>query len=161
MTQSHHSQEGLRESATFGRDVIYEIQRAARTGIYDIRGWGAKRRVPHFDDLVFLGARHVALSAGRLPRAAADTDVVLGTRYAKKPDPPRHPHYHRGNELWLAVGTGQRSARPRCQRGGHEHHDRRRRDDAGGARTVADFGLSAFALALWHESRRPAEGRCH
>ena len=42
MTQSHHSQEGLRESATFGRDVIYEIQRAARTGIYDIRGWGAK-----------------------------------------------------------------------------------------------------------------------
>ena len=27
MTQLHHSQEGLRESATFGRDVIYEIQR--------------------------------------------------------------------------------------------------------------------------------------
>ena len=42
MMQSHYSQDGLRESATFGRDVIYEIQRAARTGIYDIRGWGGQ-----------------------------------------------------------------------------------------------------------------------
>ena len=48
MTQPNHSSAGLRESATFGRDVICEIQRAARTGIYDIRGWGAKRRVPPF-----------------------------------------------------------------------------------------------------------------
>ena len=47
---------GWRESATFPRDVIHEIQRAAREGIYDIRGWGAKRRLPHFDDLLFLGA---------------------------------------------------------------------------------------------------------
>ena len=84
MMQSHYSPEGLRESATFGRDVIYEIQRAAQTGIYDIRGWGAKRRVPHFDDLVFLGA-----SMSRYPlegyRERCDTDVVLGTRYAKNP----------------------------------------------------------------------------
>ena len=42
----------LRESATFPRSVIHEIQRAAATGIYDIRGWGAKRKVPHFDDLL-------------------------------------------------------------------------------------------------------------
>ena len=84
MTQPNHNQEGLRESATFGRDVIYEIQRAAQTGIYDIRGWGAKRQVPHFDDLVFLGA-----SMSRYPlegyRERCDTDVVLGTRYAKNP----------------------------------------------------------------------------
>ena len=46
----------LRESATFDRSVIAEIQRAAETGIYDIRGWGAKRPLPHFDDLLFLGA---------------------------------------------------------------------------------------------------------
>ena len=75
---------GLRESATFDRNVIHEIQRAARTGIYDIRGWGAKRRVPHFDDLVFLGA-----SMSRYPlegyRERCDTGVVLGTRYAKNP----------------------------------------------------------------------------
>jgi glutamate synthase domain-containing protein 2 len=74
----------LRESATFPRGVIQEIQRAARTGIYDIRGWGAKRPLPHFDDLVFLGA-----SMSRYPlegyRERCETGVTLGTRFAKKP----------------------------------------------------------------------------
>ncbi len=75
---------GLRESAIFDRNVIHEIQRAADTGIYDIRGWGAKRRVPHFDDLVFLGA-----SMSRYPlegyRERCACNVTLGTRYAKTP----------------------------------------------------------------------------
>jgi len=38
-----------RQSWTFSREVNAEIRRAAETGIYDIRGGGAKRRVPHFD----------------------------------------------------------------------------------------------------------------
>ena len=46
----------LRESATFDRLAIQEIQRAAETGIYDIRGGGTKRKLPHFDDLLLLGA---------------------------------------------------------------------------------------------------------
>jgi glutamate synthase domain-containing protein 2 len=75
---------GLRESATFDRGVIAEIQRAAREGVYDIRGWGAKRRVPHFDDLLFLGA-----SVSRYPlegyRERCDTAVTLGTRFARTP----------------------------------------------------------------------------
>ena len=75
---------GLIESYLFNRDVIAEIQRAATEGMYDIRGGGAKRYVPHFDDLVFLGA-----SMSRYPlegyRERCDTNVVLGTRYAKKP----------------------------------------------------------------------------
>src|SRR4051794_11408586 len=74
----------LRESALFSREVIAEIQRAAREGVYDIRGFGAKRRMPHFDDLLLLGA-----SVSRYPlegyRERCDTDVVLGTRFAKKP----------------------------------------------------------------------------
>src|ERR671924_537331 len=74
----------LRESYLYDRTVIAEIQRAAREGIYDIRGFGAKRQVPHFDDLLFLGA-----SVSRYPlegyRERCDTDVVLGTRFAKKP----------------------------------------------------------------------------
>jgi len=74
----------LRPSATFPRDVIAEIQRAADTGIYDIRGFGAKRRVPCFDDLLFLGA-----SMSRYPlegyREKCGTGVTLGTRYASKP----------------------------------------------------------------------------
>ena len=45
-----------RKSATFDDYTLAEIRRAAATGIYDIRGAGAKRKVPHFDDLLFLGA---------------------------------------------------------------------------------------------------------
>jgi glutamate synthase domain-containing protein 2 len=75
---------GLRESATFDRRTIAEIQRAAREGMYDIRGFGAKRQVPHFDDLLFLGA-----SVSRYPlegyRERCATDVVLGDRFAHKP----------------------------------------------------------------------------
>ncbi|MGA2127704.1 MAG: hypothetical protein ABSG76_16315, partial [Xanthobacteraceae bacterium] len=45
-----------RRSAAFDDHAIAEIRRAAATGIYDIRGFGAKRKLPHFDDLLFLGA---------------------------------------------------------------------------------------------------------
>ncbi len=73
-----------RKSATFDDHTLAEIRRAAATGIYDIRGAGAKRRLPHFDDLLFLGA-----SISRYPlegyREACRTDVVLGDRYASKP----------------------------------------------------------------------------
>jgi glutamate synthase domain-containing protein 2 len=73
-----------RASATFDEFSLSEIRRAAATGIYDIRGAGAKRRVPHFDDLLFLGA-----SVSRYPlegyRERCDTDVWLGTRFAEKP----------------------------------------------------------------------------
>ncbi|MEM8987801.1 MAG: FMN-binding glutamate synthase family protein [Pseudomonadota bacterium] len=73
-----------RKSAVFDDYTMSEIRRAAATGIYDIRGAGAKRAVPHFDDLVFLGA-----SVSRYPlegyREKCDTEVVLGTRFAKRP----------------------------------------------------------------------------
>ena len=74
----------LRESYTFDRHAITEIQRAANTGVYRIRGWGAKRPLPTFDDLVFLGA-----SMSRYPlegyREACATNVVLGARFAAEP----------------------------------------------------------------------------
>jgi len=74
----------LAESHTFPRPVIREIQRAAREGIYDIRGFGAKRQLPTFDDLLLLGA-----SMSRYPlegyRERCETRVVLGTRYAENP----------------------------------------------------------------------------
>ena len=73
-----------RESYLFDRATIADIQRAANDGIYKIRGFGAKRKVPHFDDLVFLGA-----SVSRYPlegyREKCGTNVDLGTRFAEKP----------------------------------------------------------------------------
>jgi len=74
----------LEESASFDRQIIHYIQRAAATGLYEIRGLGAKRRLPHFDDLVFLGA-----SLSRYPlegyREKCSSATVLGTRFAKRP----------------------------------------------------------------------------
>ena len=79
-----------RFSATFDRAALAEIRRAAATGIYDIRGWGAKRKLPHFDDLLFLGA-----SISRYPlegyRERCDTAVTLGARHASKPVQLRTP----------------------------------------------------------------------
>jgi glutamate synthase domain-containing protein 2 len=73
-----------RKSATFDDYSIAEIRRAAATGIYDIRGGGTKRKLPHFDDLLFLGA-----SISRYPlegyRERCATDVTIGARFAHKP----------------------------------------------------------------------------
>jgi len=73
-----------RPSATFPAAVLDEIHRAADEGIYEIRGFGAKRSLPTFDDLVFLGA-----SMSRYPlegyREKCPTNVTLGDRFAKKP----------------------------------------------------------------------------
>ena len=73
-----------RQAWTFDEYTNSEIRRAAQTGIYDIRGGGAKRRVPHFDDLLFLGA-----SMSRYPlegyRESCNTKVSLGTKYAENP----------------------------------------------------------------------------
>ncbi len=84
MSKDNQAHTGLRESATFDRTTMAEIRRAAETGIYDIRGFGAKRKLPHFDDLLFLGA-----SMSRYPlegyRETCNTSVTLGTRFAKKP----------------------------------------------------------------------------
>src|SRR3981081_4639527 len=52
--------------------------------MYAIKGFGAKRHVPHFDDLLFLGA-----SVSRYPleryRERCATDVTIGTRFAREP----------------------------------------------------------------------------
>ena len=74
----------LEASASFDSQIIHYIQRAAATGLYEIRGLGAKRRLPQFDDLVFLGA-----SLSRYPlegyREKCSSATLLGTRYAKRP----------------------------------------------------------------------------
>src|SRR5262245_47913925 len=75
---------GLRPSYSFPQHVLAEIHRAADQGLYEIRGYGAKRHLPTFDDLVFLGA-----SVSRYPlegyRERCGTDVTIGTRFAKRP----------------------------------------------------------------------------
>src|SRR5258706_2891866 len=75
---------GTETSHTFPPSVIGQIHEMADVGRYEIRGWGAKRQLPTFDDLVFLSA---ALSRYPLEgyRERCSTATVLGTRYASKP----------------------------------------------------------------------------
>ncbi|RZO15607.1 MAG: FMN-binding glutamate synthase family protein [Candidatus Thioglobus sp.] len=84
MSDKDNFKSRLRPSHSFPPHVVAEIQRAAAEGIYDIRGAGAKRTIPTFDDLLFLGA-----SMSRYPlegyRERCDTNVVLGARFAQKP----------------------------------------------------------------------------
>ena len=72
------------ESYGYDRKTLDYIRNAAAHGLYEIRGMGAKRKLPNFDDLVFLGA-----SMSRSPlegyREKCLTKTVLGTRFAKKP----------------------------------------------------------------------------
>ncbi|MCH2131103.1 MAG: FMN-binding glutamate synthase family protein [Pirellulaceae bacterium] len=74
----------LEESASFNRSTMSYIQMAAERGVYDIRGLGAKRSLPTFDDLVFLTA-----SASRYPlegyREKCETHTVLGTQRPTQP----------------------------------------------------------------------------
>jgi glutamate synthase domain-containing protein 2 len=72
------------ESYGYDRKTLDYIRNAAAHGLYEIRGLGAKRVLPNFDDLVFLGA-----SLSRYPlegyREKCVTKTVLGSRFAKKP----------------------------------------------------------------------------
>ncbi len=86
MTERAGSENRVQREESWGYDrrTIDYIRNAAAHGLYEIRGLGAKRRVPHFDDLVFLGA-----SLSRYPlegyRERCETKAILGTRYASKP----------------------------------------------------------------------------
>lgn len=76
--------EPLPVNHTFPPQVVHDIQERARLGRYAIRGLGARRAVPSFDDLILLTA-----SASRYPlegyRERCATSTVLGARHASRP----------------------------------------------------------------------------
>jgi glutamate synthase domain-containing protein 2 len=98
----------LRGSATFTPTVLDAIYRAADTGIYEIRGFGAKRQLPSFDDLIFLGA-----SMSRYPlegyRETCATGVTIGARFAKTPIELKVPVTFAGMSFG-ALGTHAKEA---------------------------------------------------
>jgi glutamate synthase domain-containing protein 2 len=72
------------ENHSFPPEAIARVHEMAETGRYPIRGLGARRKLPTFDDLVFLTA-----SVSRYPlegyRERCETATTLGTRHAAKP----------------------------------------------------------------------------
>src|SRR6202789_3604940 len=75
---------GIPDNASFPPEVIARVHDMADTGQYPIRGLGARRKVPTFDDLVFLTA-----SVSRYPlegyRERCETRTVLGSRHGARP----------------------------------------------------------------------------
>ena len=146
-----------RKSATFDDYTLSEIRRAAATGIYDIRGAGAKRKLPHFDDLLFLGA-----SISRYPlegyRERCGTDVVLGARFAKKPIELKIPITIAG----MSFGSLSGPAKEALGRGATLAGTSTTTGDGGmtrgGARPFADARLPGPALALRHEPATTCAG---
>ena len=118
-----------RKSATFDDYAISEIRRSAATGIYDIRGFGAKRKLPHLDDLLFLGA-----SISRYPlegyREKCATDVTIGTRFANKPITLKIPITIAG----MSFGSLSAQAKEALGRGARA---------AGTSTTTGDGGMTA------------------
>jgi glutamate synthase domain-containing protein 2 len=119
----------MRGSAAFPPEVIAEIQRAADEGLYQIRGFGTLRTLPSFDDLVLLGA-----SISRYPlegyRERCGTEIVLGTRFAKKPIELKIPITIAG----MSFGALSTSAKRALGRGASA---------AGTSTTTGDGGMSA------------------
>ena len=119
---------GLRESDSFDRHAVHYIHEAARTGLYRIRGFGAKRRVPNFDDLLMKGA-----SMSRYPlegyREKCGTDVLIGTRHAKNPIHLRIPVTIAG----MSFGSLSANAKEALGRGASE---------AGTSTTTGDGGMT-------------------
>jgi methylamine---glutamate N-methyltransferase subunit C len=76
--------EVLRHSPIWTPAVIEDIQVKAELGHYRIRGFSTWKRVPNFDDLVFIPS-----TLSRMPlegyREKCETRTVIGTRHAEKP----------------------------------------------------------------------------
>lgn len=117
-----------RKSYTFDDYAIDYIRRAAQTGLYRIRGFGAKRHIPTFDDLLMKGA-----SMSRYPlegyREKCETSVTLGTRFAKKPIQLKTPITIAG----MSFGALSANAKEALGRGASE---------AGTTTTTGDGGMT-------------------
>ena len=128
--------------------------RASTTSAASARSGG----VPHFDDLLLLGA-----SISRYPlegyRERCGTDVVLGTRFAKKPLELKIPITIAG----MSFGALSAPAKEALGRGATEVGTSTTTGDGGMTpeerRELEDARLPAAAVALRHEPGRPAPRR--
>ena len=81
----------------------------------------------------------------RATASAAPPTSTIGTRFAREPIELDIPITIAGMSFGALSAPGQGGARPRRDRGRHQHDDRRRRHDRGGARALEDARLPAAA----------------
>lgn len=64
--------------------TIADIRYTSKAGKYVLRGFGSERRLPNFDDLIILPAQASVAPVDKY-RESCNTEIVLGSRYAKEP----------------------------------------------------------------------------
>jgi glutamate synthase domain-containing protein 2 len=74
----------LEDRGIWSRSIVHEIWRKAESGEYIVRGTGATRPVPHFDEFVILPAQTSRPPIDKY-REPCNTRVVIGDRYAEEP----------------------------------------------------------------------------
>ena len=74
----------LEDRGIWSRSVVHEIWQKAESGEYIVRGTGATRPVPHFDEFVILPAQTSRPPIDKY-REPCNTRVVIGDRYAEEP----------------------------------------------------------------------------
>ena len=143
---------------SFPPEVIARIHQMAETGQYPIRGLGARRKLPTFDDLVFLTA-----SVSRYPlegyRERCETRTVLGARHGARPLELEIPITIAGMSFGALSATAKEALGRAATAVGHVDHDRRRRHDARGAQGLGAARLPGPPLPLRLRSGGPAPGR--
>ena len=90
----------------------------AELGRYRMRGFSMFKKIPHWDELMFLpGTLTRFVIEGY--REKCETKTVLGARFAKKPIELDIPVYITGHELRRAVARGEDGAGQGRVDGGH------------------------------------------
>ena len=81
---SGRTRPNARGSAYWQRDVVRDIRAKAEIGRYRVRGYGAFKHLPTFDDLTFAFEPATLRKLGRI-EGKVDLTTRLGGRYAKRP----------------------------------------------------------------------------
>ena len=123
----------LGRSKIFTPEVIDDIHMKAELGRYRMRGFSMFKKIPHWDELIFL--------PGTLTRFVIEgyrekcvTKTVLGARFAKKPIELDIPIYITGMSFGALSHRGEDGAREGRVDGRHRHLLRRGRNDPARAR---------------------------
>ena len=136
----------LGRSKIFTPEVIDDIHMKAELGRYRMRGFSMFKKIPHWDELIFL--------PGTLTRFVIEgyrekcvTKTVLGARFAKKPIELDIPIYITGMSFGALCIEAKMALAKGASHGRHRHVLRRGRNDPARARPAAPSGTTRSSRA--------------
>ncbi len=148
-----------RTTHSFPPEVIARVHEMADTGQYPIRGLGARRKLPTFDDLVFLTASVSPLPAWRATGSAARPRPCSAAATAPSRLELDIPITIAGMSFGALSAAAKEALGRAATEVGHVDHHGRRRHDPRGAQGLRAARVPGAAVALRLRPRRPPPGR--